>query len=75
MNLLEMDKPLRNYWKNENERRKTRKRRRMARKLSNPKNNNIMTNLPSRHGINLGNNNRYSMRSNNRGRTPLKLNE
>jgi len=77
MSLLGMDnRPLRNYWNNEKKRRRTRKLKKMARNLHNPKNNNVMTNLPSRHGMNLGNNkNRNSMRSNNLGKTPPKLNE
>ena len=77
MNLLGMDRPLRNYWKNEQNRRRTRRLRKMAKTLHHPKNNGIVNsgNLPANNrtrtrpaSLHFGN--RNSMRRNNWGNTP-----
>ena len=80
MNLLGMNRPLRNYWNNEKRRRRTRKIRRMARPLHRINNNGILNfrNLPPNNrnrtrvtGLKLGNRNSMgSMGSKNWGSTP-----
>ena len=79
MNILGMDRPLRNYWKNEKNRRRTRRLRKMARTLHRKNNNGIVNsgNLPANNRnrtrlarLNLGKRNGNSIAPNNWGSTP-----